>query len=107
MWNNFHIIKGSRNIHRPRTSCLIFHVERRSAALRAAPTEWTGTLPAKLHAFRSLKSTAWAAHGFALRHGRASGSGARGQAPRRAPLTRASGILCQYSRCDQVLKRKA
>jgi hypothetical protein len=76
------------------------------AALRAAPAEWAGTLSAKLHAFRILKSTARATHGYALQHSRASGWSVRGQVPRRARLLWPYGMRCQYSRCGQVSSEK-
>jgi hypothetical protein len=63
-------------------------------------------LAAEFHALGVLKATARAAHGCALQHGRASGWVARGQAPRRAPLTSVSGMRCQYSRWGQVSSEK-
>jgi hypothetical protein len=74
--------------------------------LRTAPAKWVGTLPAKLHALWILKSTAWAVHGCALRHGRASGKGAYGQKPRRPSLICLSWMVCQYSRRALVSSEK-
>src|SRR5262245_55661598 len=76
------------------------------SALGTRHPEGSAAVVTKFQALGILKATACAAHGCTLRHGRASRWVARGQAPRRAPLTWVYGMLCQYFRWGWVSSEK-